>query len=155
MAAGRSRICGAGAAGAERNSLAPRQLELELTERVLIDNGGEVQSVLAQLRGMGVGISLDDFGTGYSSLSYLTQFHLNTLKIDRAFVMNIEHSERSNNLVHAIIAMGHSLGLQLVAEGVETAGQASICASSAATICRAIIFRGRYRRMNCRPLPAA
>ncbi|WP_229255896.1 putative bifunctional diguanylate cyclase/phosphodiesterase [Duganella fentianensis] len=108
------------------NDLSPRQLELELTERVLIDNGGEVQSVLAQLRGMGVGISLDDFGTGYSSLSYLTQFHLNTLKIDRAFVMDIEHSERSNNLVHAIIAMGQSLGLQLVAEGVETAGQASI-----------------------------
>jgi EAL domain-containing protein (putative c-di-GMP-specific phosphodiesterase class I) len=71
-------------------------------------------------------MSLDDFGTGYSSLSYLTQFHLNTLKIDRAFVMDIEHSERSNSLVHAIIAMGHSLGLQLVAEGVETAGQAEI-----------------------------
>ena len=71
-------------------------------------------------------ISLDDFGTGYSSLSYLTRFQLNTLKIDRAFVMDIEHSERSNNLVNAIIAMGHSLGLQLVAEGVETAGQAAM-----------------------------
>jgi len=109
-----------------RHDLAPQQLELELTERVLIDDGGQVQSVLAQLRGLGIGISLDDFGTGYSSLSYLTQFHLNTLKIDRAFVTDIEHSERSNNLVHAIIAMGQSLGLQLVAEGVETAGQAAI-----------------------------
>jgi diguanylate cyclase (GGDEF)-like protein/PAS domain S-box-containing protein len=109
-----------------RNGLGPRQLELELTERVLIDDGGAVHSVLEQLRALGVSISLDDFGTGYSSLSYLTQFHLNTLKIDRAFVMDIEHSERSNNLVHAIIAMGHSLGLQLVAEGVETAGQAAI-----------------------------
>ncbi|WP_229258901.1 putative bifunctional diguanylate cyclase/phosphodiesterase [Duganella flavida] len=109
-----------------RNRLAPHQLELELTERVLIEDAANVQAVLAQLRALGVGISLDDFGTGYSSLSYLTQFHLNTLKIDRAFVMDIEHSERSNNLVHAIIAMGHSLGLQLVAEGVETAGQAAI-----------------------------
>jgi predicted signal transduction protein with EAL and GGDEF domain len=109
-----------------RNGMSPHQLELELTERVLIDDTVNVQTVLAQLRALGVGISLDDFGTGYSSLSYLTQFHLNTLKIDRAFVMDIEHSERSNNLVHAIIAMGHSLGLQLVAEGVETAGQASI-----------------------------
>ncbi|WP_229262227.1 putative bifunctional diguanylate cyclase/phosphodiesterase [Duganella guangzhouensis] len=108
------------------NGLSPHQLELELTERVLIDDAIHVQTVLAQLRALGVGISLDDFGTGYSSLSYLTQFHLNTLKIDRAFVMDIEHSERSNSLVHAIIAMGHSLGLQLVAEGVETAGQASI-----------------------------
>jgi diguanylate cyclase (GGDEF)-like protein/PAS domain S-box-containing protein len=109
-----------------RNGLSPHQLELELTERVLIEDTLNVQTVLAQLRALGVGISLDDFGTGYSSLSYLTQFHLNTLKIDRAFVMDIEHSERSNNLVHAIIAMGHSLGLQLVAEGVETAGQATI-----------------------------
>jgi diguanylate cyclase (GGDEF)-like protein/PAS domain S-box-containing protein len=109
-----------------RNGIGPRQLELELTERVLIDDGGAVRGVLEQLRALGVGISLDDFGTGYSSLSYLTQFHLNTLKIDRAFVMDIEHSERSNKLVHAIIAMGHSLGLQLVAEGVETAGQAEI-----------------------------
>jgi diguanylate cyclase (GGDEF)-like protein/PAS domain S-box-containing protein len=108
------------------NGLSARRLELELTERVLIDDGGQVHAVLEQLRGLGVSISLDDFGTGYSSLSYLTQFHLNTLKIDRAFVMDIEHSERSNKLVHAIIAMGHSLGLQLVAEGVETAGQAAI-----------------------------
>ncbi|MYM37208.1 EAL domain-containing protein [Duganella sp. FT94W] len=108
------------------NGLSPHQLELELTERVLIDDTANVQAVLGRLRALGVGISLDDFGTGYSSLSYLTQFHLNTLKIDRAFVMDIEHSERSNSLVHAIIAMGHSLGLQLVAEGVETGGQAAI-----------------------------
>ena len=109
-----------------RHGLHPRQLELELTERVLIDDGGHVHSVIDRLRALGVGVSLDDFGTGYSSLSYLTQFHLNTLKIDRAFVMDIEHSDRSNSLVHAIIAMGYSLGLKLVAEGVETAGQAAI-----------------------------
>ena len=108
------------------NGLDGRQLELELTERVLIDDGGQVRAVLRRLRALGVSISLDDFGTGYSSLSYLTRFQLNTLKIDRAFVMDIEHSERSTSLVNAIIAMGHSLGLQLVAEGVETAGQAAI-----------------------------
>ncbi|HWW73678.1 MAG TPA: EAL domain-containing protein [Duganella sp.] len=108
------------------NGLGGHRLELELTERVLIDDGGHVHAVLQRLRALGVGISLDDFGTGYSSLSYLTRFQLNTLKIDRAFVMDIEHSARSNSLVNAIIAMGHSLGLQLVAEGVETAGQAAI-----------------------------
>lgn len=108
------------------NGLGGHRLELELTERVLIDDGGHVHAVLQRLRALGVGLSLDDFGTGYSSLSYLTRFQLNTLKIDRAFVMDIEHSERSNSLVNAIIAMGHSLGLQLVAEGVETAGQAAI-----------------------------
>ncbi|KQQ33884.1 diguanylate cyclase [Duganella sp. Leaf126] len=108
------------------HGLPARQLELELTERVLIDDGGHVLGVLDRLRALGVSVSLDDFGTGYSSLSYLTRFQLNTLKIDRAFVMDIEHSDRSNSLVHAIIAMGHSLGLKLVAEGVETAGQAAI-----------------------------
>jgi len=109
-----------------RHELAAHQLELELTERVLIDDGVNVRAVLERLRALGVSISLDDFGTGYSSLSYLTQFRLNTLKVDRAFVMDIEHSQRSHNLVHAIIAMGHSLGLQLVAEGVETEGQARL-----------------------------
>jgi diguanylate cyclase (GGDEF)-like protein/PAS domain S-box-containing protein len=108
------------------NGLAGHRLELELTERVLIDDGGQVRAVLQRLRSLGVSVSLDDFGTGYSSLSYLTRFHLNTLKIDRAFVTDIEHSERSTSLVNAIIAMGHSLGLQLVAEGVETAGQAAM-----------------------------
>jgi diguanylate cyclase (GGDEF)-like protein/PAS domain S-box-containing protein len=108
------------------NGLESHRLELELTERVLIDDGGHVRAVLQRLRTLGVSISLDDFGTGYSSLSYLTRFQLNTLKIDRAFVMDIEHSERSTSLVNAIVAMGHSLGLQLVAEGVETAGQAAI-----------------------------
>jgi len=109
-----------------RHELAAHQLELELTERVLIDDGANVRAVLERLRALGVSISLDDFGTGYSSLSYLTQFQLNTLKVDRAFVMDIEHSARSHNLVQAIIAMGHSLHLQLVAEGVETEGQARL-----------------------------
>ncbi|MFA9216572.1 MAG: putative bifunctional diguanylate cyclase/phosphodiesterase [Sphingomonadaceae bacterium] len=113
-------------AALQRHQLAPQQLELELTERVLLDDGGDVRNVLQRLQVLGVSLSLDDFGTGYSSLSYLTQFHLDTLKVDRAFVMDIEHSERCHNLVHAIIAMGHSLGLQLVAEGVETEGQAAI-----------------------------
>jgi predicted signal transduction protein with EAL and GGDEF domain len=68
--------------------------------------------------------------------------------------MDIEHSERSNSLVHAIIAMGHSLGLQLVAEGVETAGRRRSSKRWAATICRAITSRGRCRRMSCCALPA-
>ncbi len=106
------------------NGLSASQLELELTERVLIDDGANVRATLARLNQLGVSISLDDFGTGYSSLSYLTQFQINTLKIDRSFVMDIEHSARSKSLVATIIAMGHSLGLELVAEGVETAFQA-------------------------------
>lgn len=106
------------------NGLAPGRLELELTERVLISDGAQVRVALGRLRELGVSLSLDDFGTGYSSLSYLTQFQINTLKIDRAFVTDMVDSPRSNALVATIIAMGQSLGLQLVAEGVETAGQA-------------------------------
>ena len=106
------------------NGLAPGRLELELTERVLIGDGAQVRGALGRLRELGVSISLDDFGTGYSSLSYLTQFRIDTLKIDRAFVTDMVDSQRSNALVATIVAMGHSLGLQLVAEGVETAGQA-------------------------------
>ena len=109
-----------------RHGLAAGLLELELTERVLIDDNPKIRSVLEQLLVLGVSISLDDFGTGYSSLSYLPRFPINTIKIDRSFVMNIEHSELSRKLVHAIIAMGHSLGLELVAEGIETDGQANI-----------------------------
>ena len=106
------------------NGLAPRRLELELTERVLIGDGAQVRVALGRLRELGVSISLDDFGTGYSSLSYLTQFQINTLKIDRSFVTGMVDSPRSNALVATIVAMGHSLGLELVAEGVETADQA-------------------------------
>jgi diguanylate cyclase (GGDEF)-like protein/PAS domain S-box-containing protein len=106
------------------NGLAPKRLELELTERVLLGDVAHVQSALARLRAIGVSISLDDFGTGYSSLSYLTQFQINTLKIDRVFVTDMIDSPRSNALVATIIAMGRSLGLELVAEGVETADQA-------------------------------
>nr|WP_315401150.1 EAL domain-containing protein [uncultured Duganella sp.] len=108
------------------NGLAARQLELELTERVLIGDGAQVRVALARLAELGVSISLDDFGTGYSSLSYLTQFHINTLKIDRSFVTDMVDSPRSNALVATIIAMGRSLGLELVAEGVETAAQARV-----------------------------
>ena len=109
-----------------RHGLLPQQLELELTERVLIDDGANVRAVLGRLAALGVSLSLDDFGTGYSSLGYLTQFQLNTLKIDRSFIMDIELNKRNSSLVAAIVAMGNSLGMKLVAEGVETAGQAAM-----------------------------
>jgi diguanylate cyclase (GGDEF)-like protein/PAS domain S-box-containing protein len=108
------------------NNISPEQIEIELTERVLIEEGDTVREVLETIHSMGVSIALDDFGTGYSSLSYLTRFQLDTLKIDRSFITHIESSERASALVRAIIAMGHSLGLQIVAEGIETHGQATL-----------------------------
>ena len=110
----------------DAHGLPARQLELELTERVLLDDTDKVQVALSRLKSLGVSLSLDDFGTGYSSLAYLARFRLDTLKIDRSFVLQIEHNERGRNLAAAIVAMGASLGMEVVAEGVETAQQAAI-----------------------------
>ena len=75
---------------------------------------------MLQIRAMGIHLSLDDFGTGYSSLAYLKKFPLNTLKIDKAFVDDIETSEQGRNMVATIVTIAHNLGLEVVAEGVET-----------------------------------
>lgn len=95
-------------------------LDLELTESCLMDDGDDVLSMLQELRGMGVRISLDDFGTGYSSLSYLKRFPIDTLKIDQAFVRDIGNSPDDEAIARAIIAMAHTMGMDVVAEGVET-----------------------------------
>jgi EAL domain-containing protein (putative c-di-GMP-specific phosphodiesterase class I) len=104
-------------------SLDPHLLELELTETVLMHNLGATLPLLQALKDLGVSISVDDFGTGYSSLSYLKRLPIDTLKIDRSFVRELETSTDSAAIVAAIIAMSKSLKLRVVAEGVETQGQ--------------------------------
>lgn len=107
----------------QEHALAPRLLELELTESSLMRNATKASGVLEVLRRMHVHVAIDDFGTGYSSLSYLKQFPVHTLKIDHSFVNEIdEHGERIK-LASAIIAMAHELDLSVVAEGVETEAQ--------------------------------
>jgi diguanylate cyclase (GGDEF)-like protein len=103
--------------------LEPEMLELELTEGVIMSNAQASIEALIELKKLGVRLSVDDFGTGYSSLSYLSQFPLDVLKIDRSFVIAFDSSERAEHLVRAIIAMGKSLNLQLVAEGVDAIPQ--------------------------------
>lgn len=120
-----SRFAGKLKAILSTHGLQPSQIELELTERVLIDDGDYVRRSLSDLNQLGVRISLDDFGTGYSALSYLTKFQIDTLKIDRSFVMRLTEHDKLEQLVSSIIMMGHKLGMSLVAEGVETAYQAS------------------------------
>ncbi len=100
-----------------------RLLELELTETVLMQNLGHALPLLQALKDLGVAISVDDFGTGYSSLSYLKKLPIDTLKIDRSFVRELETSGDNAAIVAAIIAMSKSLKLRVVAEGVETQGQ--------------------------------
>jgi len=101
--------------------LDPRYLELEVTESVLMKNAERAASILQSLRGKGVRVAIDDFGTGYSSLSYLRKFPLDALKIDQSFVHQIAASSDGKTIVSAIISMGRSLNLRVVAEGVETA----------------------------------
>ncbi len=99
------------------------QLELEITESVLVQDAPETHTLFEELDNMGVILSLDDFGTGYSSLSYLKRFPMRVLKIDRSFVKDLGRDHYDDSLVDAIIAMAHSLQLDIVAEGVETAEQ--------------------------------
>ncbi len=98
----------------------PELLEIEITETVLMADPQTATATLTELKNMGIRLAIDDFGTGYSSLSYLKQFPLDTLKIDRAFVTDLEHDENDRALCHAMVTMAHSLGLNVVAEGIET-----------------------------------
>jgi diguanylate cyclase (GGDEF)-like protein/PAS domain S-box-containing protein len=100
--------------------LNPKLLELELTESVLMKRVEATESILATLRAKGVRVAVDDFGTGYSSLSYLRKFPIDALKIDQSFVRQITTSPSETSIVTAIISMGRSLGLRVIAEGVET-----------------------------------
>lgn len=99
------------------------QLELEITESILMDERIDVSNALHDLRNLGVNIAIDDFGTGYSSLSYLKRFKINELKIDQSFVRDMTNDSEDAALVAAIIAMGHSLNIAVVAEGIETTEQ--------------------------------
>lgn len=103
--------------------LNPRTLELELTENLTMQNVTRAKEILSELDDLGVSLSLDDFGTGYSSLSYLHRFPIRTLKIDRSFIANIEHSTESKEIVHTVVNLGHNLGMRVIAEGIETEAQ--------------------------------
>ena len=107
----------------EKSGINPSLLELELTESSLVNDPAKAASTLIELKKLGVQLALDDFGTGYSSLSYLTQFEFNRLKIDQSFVRDILVDPKDLVIVKAIVAMGHALGLEVVAEGVETVAE--------------------------------
>lgn len=105
------------------SGLHPNRLEIEITEGTLVRESDQAIQILTALRGFGVRVAVDDFGTGYSSLSYLQRFPLDRLKIDRAFVRELEENVGDQRITHAIIDLGRNLGLNVIAEGVETAGQ--------------------------------
>lgn len=103
----------------QETNIDPSQLELEMTETLLAENKEALLPKLDALLDLGLSLSIDDFGTGYSSLSYLTTFPVSTVKIDRAFVKDMAHNNSDATLTQTIIAMAHSLGMQVVAEGIE------------------------------------
>ncbi len=107
----------------ERYHIDASQLELELTESMLVDDVQDITDKMSALRERGVKFSLDDFGTGFSSLSYLKRLPLNKLKIDQSFVHDVLIDSHDAAIVRTVVALGQSLGLVLLAEGVESEGE--------------------------------
>jgi len=112
------------------SGLPPELLELEITESSVMENPQEAIHILERLGRMGVTLAIDDFGTGYSSLAYLKLFPIDHLKIDRSFVADIEHDLNDRAIAFGTIALAHSLGLKVIAEGVETADQLELLRSN-------------------------
>jgi EAL domain-containing protein (putative c-di-GMP-specific phosphodiesterase class I) len=98
-------------------------LKLELTESMLIDHSEQTITALERLRELGIQLCIDDFGTGYSALHYLARLPVQTLKIDRSFLADVDDTARQQTIMQGIVTIGHALGLQLVAEGIETRAQ--------------------------------
>ncbi len=110
----------------QRHGVPPSQLELELTESVVMERGGAHHARIQALRELGVAIAIDDFGTGYSSLAYLTRLPCDRVKIDRSFVHDLMGDANARAIVRAIVGLGHTLGLTVVAEGVEREPEAAL-----------------------------
>ncbi|HLO63199.1 MAG TPA: EAL domain-containing protein, partial [Azonexus sp.] len=124
----------------------PRYLEIELTESSIMHDSELGIRTLNRLKDLGIRLSIDDFGTGYSSLSYLNSFPLDTLKIDRSFVMNAAADQNAQAIIKAIVAMGHTLGFEIIAEGVEDTAQLSLLRDNGVDILQGYHFS--------RPIPA-
>jgi PAS domain S-box-containing protein len=129
-----------------QNGVAAQLLEVELTETVLMRDLDVALPLLEELKSLGISISIDDFGTGYSSLAYLRRLPIDTIKIDRSFVLELEVSADAATIVAAIIAMANALKLRTIAEGVETRGQMLALSGYGCTLMQGFLFS--------RPLPA-
>ncbi len=125
----------------------PELLQIELTESSVISDRESTAAQLARLREMGVRVALDDFGTGYSSLSYLRNLPIDEVKIDRSFISHLETVEADVTVLEGVVALGHALGLRVVAEGIETEGQAAVLRGMGCDVGQGYLF--------ARPMPAS
>ena len=132
----------------QENDLDPAlgAIELELTESLLMNNAAGAIETLIKLHEEGIQFSIDDFGTGYSSLSYLKRFPISSLKIDQSFVRDLSINNDDEAIVAAIIALGHSLGLNVIAEGVESTAQLDLLRKKGCNEIQGYLFS--------RPVPA-
>jgi len=129
-----------------RHHLDASQLSCEITESVAMEDADATERILQRLGGLGVSLSIDDFGTGYSSLAYLRRLPVSQLKIDRSFIQDLETSPDARAIVKAVIDLAHALGLEVVAEGVETEGQAAVLRAKRCDKLQGFFF--------ARPMPA-
>jgi EAL domain-containing protein (putative c-di-GMP-specific phosphodiesterase class I) len=127
------------------NKVQPNKLKLELTESLMLENAKEIIARMTALKVRNIGFSIDDFGTGYSSLAYLKQLPLDQLKIDQSFVKDILTHPSDAAIAKTIVALAHSLGLSVIAEGVETEGQRDFLVNHGCPTCQGYYF--------CRPVP--
>lgn len=129
-----------------KHGIEPKQLELEITESAIMNNAAEAIKLLLKFRELGVSLAIDDFGTGYSSLSYLKQFPVHTLKIDQAFVRDMEADSADSVIVKAIIGLCEHFNMKVVAEGIETLQQSELLRDFGAQIGQGYLF--------AKPMPA-
>jgi EAL domain-containing protein (putative c-di-GMP-specific phosphodiesterase class I) len=120
--------------------VSPERLQLEITESALMEDAAAAIDMLRQMKAIGVRLAMDDFGTGYSSLSYLHRFPIDTLKIDRSFVMRMGTDRESRGIVRTIIMLANELGKDVVAEGVETAAHRDALAGLACGYAQGYLF---------------
>jgi diguanylate cyclase (GGDEF)-like protein/PAS domain S-box-containing protein len=130
----------------QKHQVPPSEIEIELTESTIMADPEASSMLLSRLRGIGVDVAVDDFGTGYSSLAYLRRLPIDVLKIDRSFIMNVGEDPSDTEIVRTIIALGRTLNLATVAEGVETQGQADFLTACGCQTAQGFLF--------ARPLPA-